>query len=52
MSTKTTKTNLTEKKPGRLQNRIERLQIIKEAAERHRIKSLWYDEKPRHVSGR
>lgn len=53
MSTKTTKIDDTaEKKAGRLQSRDERLQIIKEAAERHRIKLLWYNEKPHVVSGR
>ena len=33
------KTGLTEKKMNRLQNRPERLQSIKEAAERHKMKN-------------
>lgn len=51
MSTKTTKTNITEKKAGRLQTRLERLQIIKEAAELHKMKSLWHNKKHVFVTG-
>jgi hypothetical protein len=52
MSTKTTKTIGTEKNGGRVQSRIERIKIIKEAAERHRVKALWYNEKLHIAPGR
>ncbi len=43
MSAKTTKTSVPEKKVDRSQSRLERLQIIKEAAERHKMKSRWHN---------
>lgn len=43
MNAKTTKTNAPEKKEDRLQSRLERIQIIKEAAERHKKKSRWHN---------
>ncbi|MGD0210918.1 MAG: hypothetical protein ABSC14_08045 [Desulfomonilia bacterium] len=38
MKDKTAKTDLIEKKASRSQNRLKRLQNIKEAAERHKMK--------------
>jgi hypothetical protein len=49
---KSTKTTIPEKKVGRLQSRLERLLIIKDAAARHHMKSLWLNEKLLLVSGR
>jgi hypothetical protein len=49
---KTTETTRRENEVGRKQTRLERLQIIKEAAERHYMKSLWYKEKHLFLSGR
>jgi len=44
MGAKTTKTNITNNKVGRLENRIKRLQSIRDASERQKIKSHWQNQ--------
>ncbi len=52
MKDKTETTDLKEKKEGIPQDRSSRIQCIKDAAERHRIKSNVHARYDRPVSGR
>jgi len=47
-----TKTTIPEKKVGRSQSQLERLLIIKDAAARHHMKSLWLNEKLPYPAGK
>jgi hypothetical protein len=44
MGVKTTRTNITNNKVGRLEIRIKRLQSIRDAAERQKIKLHWQNQ--------